>query len=80
MKKENQKDNNFEIGSDNIFADLELKDSDELIIRAELLREISSIIKQSKLTQKEIGNILGISQPKVSQRLSAFSTWMFNRD
>lgn len=72
-----KKNNDYEIGSDNIFADLELKQSDELMTRAKLLFKVSSLIKASKLTQKEVAKALGITQPKVSLltsgQLSAFS-------
>lgn len=66
------------ITTDHIFADLDLDDSDELIARSELLSEVSRLIKNSGLTQKEISKKLHISQPKVSMlisgKLSAFST------
>lgn len=62
---------------DNIFADLGLDQPDELLARAKLMHEVGSLIKASKLTQKEIAKKLGISQPKVSMlvsgKLSAFS-------
>ncbi|MBS0615786.1 MAG: XRE family transcriptional regulator [Verrucomicrobia bacterium] len=62
---------------DNIFADLDLANSEELLARSELLSEISERIKSSKLSQKEIARILNITQPKVSMlvsgKLSAFS-------
>lgn len=68
----------FYITEDNIFADLGLKNSEELLARSELLSEVSRLIKTSKLSQKEIAKILDISQPKVSMlvkgKLSAFST------
>ncbi|WP_427158162.1 helix-turn-helix domain-containing protein [Aliinostoc sp. HNIBRCY26] len=64
--------------SGNVFADLGLANSDELLIKAELARKISSIIKQQKMTQVEAAELLGIDQPKVSAlingKLSGFST------
>ena len=67
-----------EITTDNIFADLGLDQPDELKARAELLHQVGSLIKASKLTQKEVAKKLGITQSKVSMlisgRLSAFST------
>lgn len=78
MPKSANNKEDYTVGLDNIFADLELKQSDELMTRAKLLFEVSSLIKTSKLTQIEIAKKLGISQPKVSLlisgRLSAFST------
>lgn len=72
-----KKDSDYEGSSGNIFADLELGQSDELMTRAQLLLEVSSLITATKLSQKEISEKLGITQPKVSLlvsgRLSAFS-------
>lgn len=68
----------LQITEDNIFADLGLENPEELLVRSELLSEVSRLIKASKLSQKEIAKILDISQPKVSMlvsgKLSAFST------
>lgn len=64
--------------NNNIFSDLGLEKSDELLARAKLLNKVSSLIKESGLSQKEAGEKLGIAQSKVSMlvggRLSAFST------
>ena len=54
------------ITTDNIFADLGLKNADELRARSDLMSEVVSIIRNSGLSQKEIAEILGISAPKVS--------------
>ncbi len=64
--------------SGNVFADLGFVNSDELLIKAELVRQISNLIDGRKLTQSEAAKILGIDQPKVSAllngRFSGFST------
>jgi len=64
--------------SGNVFADLGLENSDELLVKAELAREISSIITKQDMTQAEAAELLGIDQPKVSDlingKLSGFST------
>ena len=52
--------------SGNIFADLGLANPEELIIKAELARQIAKIIAEQKITQTEAARILGIDQPKVS--------------
>ena len=69
---------NYEITLDNIFKDLALEQPEELMARAKLLQKVSILIKNSKLSQKKLGVILGISQPKVSLlfsgKLSAFTT------
>jgi len=73
-----KKSKDYEVGSDNIFADLNLDQSDELMARAQLLQKVGSLIKASQLSQKEIAKKLGITQPKVSLlvsgTLSAFSS------
>jgi predicted XRE-type DNA-binding protein len=64
--------------SGNVFADLGLENSDELLVKAELARKSSSIITQQHMTQAEAAELLGIDQPKVSAlingKLSGFST------
>ncbi len=63
-------DQNYKVSSGNVFADLGLEDSDELITRAKLMHKLGLLIKSSKLTQREIAKKLGISQPKVSMLIS----------
>jgi predicted XRE-type DNA-binding protein len=62
----------------NVFADLELANSQELLLKAELVRQISQLITARKLTQMAVAELLGIEQPKVSAllrgKLSDFST------
>ncbi|MCU0570831.1 MAG: helix-turn-helix domain-containing protein [Oculatellaceae cyanobacterium Prado106] len=64
--------------SGNVFADLGLENADELLVKAELARKISSIIAHQQMTQIEAAELLGIDQPKVSAlingKLSGFST------
>jgi predicted XRE-type DNA-binding protein len=65
-------------GSGNVFADLGLPNSDELLIKAKLAHQISELISARNLTQVEAAELLGIDQPKVSAlvrgKLSGFST------
>jgi predicted XRE-type DNA-binding protein len=62
----------------NVFADLGLPNSDELLIKAELAHQISESISARQLTQTEAAEILGVDQPKISAlmrgKLSVFST------
>ena len=54
------------LSTDNIFADLGLKNAEELRARSDLMSEVVTIIRNSGLSQKEIAEILKISAPKVS--------------
>lgn len=63
--------------SNNVFADLDLPNPEEILIKAELVRQISEIITRQNLTQVEAAHLLGINQPKFSTllrgKLSGFS-------
>jgi predicted XRE-type DNA-binding protein len=65
-------------GSGNVFADLELENSDELLVEAELARRICGIIAAQNMTETETAKMLGIDLPKVSAlvngKLLGFST------
>ena len=64
-------------GSGNIFADLGFDNPEEMETKAKLVSQINAIIKKRKLTQKEAGTILGVTQSRVSDLarggLSGFS-------
>lgn len=63
--------------SGNVFADLGLANADELLAKAELVRQIGGVIDARNLTQKEAAEVIGTTQPKVSDllrgRLTGFS-------
>lgn len=63
--------------SGNIFEDLGLPESGELLVKAKLASQISDIVSERKLTQAQAADLLGIDQPKVSAltrgKLSGFS-------
>ncbi|NER24702.1 MAG: XRE family transcriptional regulator [Symploca sp. SIO1C2] len=44
----------------NVFADLGLENSDELLVKAELARKISNMITQQQMTQAEVAKLLDI--------------------
>ncbi len=76
-KQEDIEEIAFEIGGDNIFADIGVANAEEELTKAELAWEIDHIIKKRKLTQEKAAKIMGINQPKVSallhRKLSGFS-------
>ena len=71
-------ENSVTESSGNVFADLGIKDADAYLAKSVLAIHIHKVIKKRRLTQDEAGQILGISQPKVSAiikgRLDGFST------
>ncbi len=59
----------IEKGSTNVYADLGLGDAGEMLVKAQLATKIGEIIKRRKLTQVQAAELLGISQPKLSNML-----------
>jgi predicted XRE-type DNA-binding protein len=55
-----------EVGSKNVFKDLDFSNAEERLAKAELAMRLNVIIKQNNLTQTEASKVLGISQAKVS--------------
>ena len=53
-------------GSGNVFQDLGLPKSPELLAKAQLVSRIAKIIEREKMTQIQAAERLGIDQPKVS--------------
>jgi predicted XRE-type DNA-binding protein len=60
----------FQEGSGNVFADLELEESDELFARAKIGFHVYQILKEKNLAQREIAALLGIKQPEVSHLMN----------
>jgi predicted XRE-type DNA-binding protein len=60
----------YEMGSDNIFADLDLEDADELLIRTKLGHTVRMILEKRGLKQKEIAALLRINQAEVSKLMN----------
>ena len=70
MNKKDKKEIEFEEGSGNVFADLGLKDADELFTRAQIGFHVYELLKAKKLKQREIATLLGIAQPDVSHLMN----------
>jgi predicted XRE-type DNA-binding protein len=56
-------------GSGNVFADLGLPNPEQELMKARLTLQIYRIVTDRDLTQREIGEIIGIPQPHVSALL-----------
>jgi len=59
----------IEQSSANVYADLGAEQADDMLLKAELARQIGHIIKNRRLTQQQAADVLGIAQPKLSQLL-----------
>ena len=64
-------------GTTNVFADLGYQDAAERQIKTRLALAVNDLLKARKLKQREIADLLGVPQPKVSAlknyRLDQFS-------
>lgn len=60
----------FKESSGNVFADLGLDESEELLTRAKLGHSVRMILEKKKLKQREIGKLLDIKQPEVSNLMN----------
>ena len=53
----------------NVYADLGVADSDEMLVKAKLAAKIGEILATRHLTQTDAAQVLGMSQPKLSTML-----------
>jgi len=70
MSTKKRKPIKFEEGSGNVFADLGLKDADQLLVRSQIGYHVFKILENRKLKQREIASVLGIAQPDVSHLMN----------
>lgn len=59
----------IEQGSTNVYADPGLENAEEMLVKAQLATKIGEIIKRRKLTQVQAAELLGMTQPKLSNLL-----------
>ena len=59
----------IEQGSTNVYAYLGLENAEEMLVKAQLATKIGEIIKRRKLTQVQAAELLGMTQPKLSNLL-----------
>lgn len=60
----------YEESSGNVFADLGLRDADELFARGQIGIHVFKLIKAKDLKQREVASLLGIKQPEVSHLMN----------
>jgi predicted XRE-type DNA-binding protein len=56
----------YEVGSENVLADVGVANPEEARLKAQLAHQINRVIEQRGLSQADAAALLGISQPKVS--------------
>jgi predicted XRE-type DNA-binding protein len=56
-------------GSGNVYVDLGYPDSEDMMLKAQLVTKIADIIRQRGLTQESAARLLGLTQPKISKLL-----------
>ncbi len=65
-------------GSENVFADIGVRDPEESRVRAELAFQIAQLVRRKGLRQNQVAKILGVDQSKVSKlvrgRISGFTS------
>ena len=61
--------NKIEASTGNVYADLGLADADEMRVKAQLATKIGEIIKSRKWSQQQAAEVLGMTPPKLSNRL-----------
>ncbi len=68
----------YTAGSGNVFADLERPDAAELQFKSNLVFCIRQLMREKGLTQAELGEMVGLPQPKISDlfrgRIRGFSS------
>ena len=70
MNTRGRKSTKVQFGSGNVFADLGLKDADQLMARSQIGFHVFKILQARKLKQREIASILGIAQSDVSHLMN----------
>jgi predicted XRE-type DNA-binding protein len=65
-------------GSENVFADIGVRDPEGSLVRAKLAKQIAELIRRRRLRQNQVADILGVDQSKVSKlvrgRISGFTS------
>ncbi|MFU2315108.1 helix-turn-helix domain-containing protein [Rahnella sp. PCH160] len=58
-----------EISSGNVYADIDLPDAEEMLVKAQLAQKIGELMQNRRLTQAAAAKLFGMTQPKVSALL-----------
>lgn len=69
MKRLRQAGMGVEKSTGNVYADLGYADSEDMLLKAQIVAKIAEIIEQRHLTQEQAAKILKLTQPKISRLL-----------
>ena len=59
----------YEVGSRNVFKDLGVPNSEEHLVKAQLVYKIDVIMKKRRMKQTEAAALFGVRQPDISKML-----------
>lgn len=59
----------YEVGSDNVFADIGVSNAPEHLLKAKLVLKIGILMKERHIRQVEAADLFGVTQPDVSKML-----------
>jgi hypothetical protein len=59
----------IEESSGNVYADLNIANAEEMLVKAQLANKIGEILRNRKWTQQQAAEVLGMTQPKLSKML-----------
>lgn len=59
----------IEESTGNVYADLGMADAEEMLVKVQLSTKIGEIIKNHRWSQQQAAEVLGITQPKLSNML-----------
>jgi predicted XRE-type DNA-binding protein len=66
--------------SGNVFADIDIPNADEHLVKADIVLDIAARIKAKGLTQARAAKLMGLSQPDVSKLLrGSFAGYTLDR-
>lgn len=78
-KKRRPKREKIEMGSGNVFADLGLEDSEQLLLKAELASRITQLIEKKGWTQAQTAETNSFGSTESLSPLARPALWFFSR-
>jgi predicted XRE-type DNA-binding protein len=68
-RKRRTRARDFEVSRGNVYSDLGFPDSESMLVKAKLVTRIVELLEPRELTQSAAAELLGVSQPKLSNLL-----------